>query len=238
MTYSINLNNFKKVAAVATFLTTMVCLVPESAQAVRLRFSGAPNDDKSTLVFILDTSILDAANDPNIGSFPGAIQNANYSCTTENSISVWCGGQPQILFNPGNLQASPRVPSDGVNNYQSFFGYNVGVKYEARLDSSSSSDFFIEFVILVKTSHFDIINSLSDLSSVFINNPSDVFVVISPLNSKNGNFTPAGNGSSFKVVPEPDATSSVLVAGAIGVLLLKRIRRSKKLTQSKLTLSE
>ena len=143
MSYSISFNNFKKVAAVATFLTTMVCLVPESAQAVRLRFSGAPNDDKSTLVFILDTSILDAANDPNIGSFPGAIQNANYSCTTENSISVWCGGQPQILFNPGNLQASPIVSLADLNNYPADDSFIGGVKYEARLDSPSSSDFMV-----------------------------------------------------------------------------------------------
>jgi hypothetical protein len=226
MSYSIGLNNLKKVAAVATVFTIATCLVPESAQAVRLQFSGSPNTGETFLDFNLDTSILDSANEPNIGSFQGAIQNASYRCR-EDKISL-CGGQPQIFFNPGNLQASPIVSLDDVNP-----PIIDVVKYEARLDSRSSSD-FIEFGIWVRPSGFDIINSLSELSSIFINNPSDVYVAVRSLNSQDGTFFVAGN--RFEVitsVPEPDGTSSVLVAGAIGVLLLKRIRRSKKLTQSK-----
>ncbi|MFB2983056.1 hypothetical protein [Microseira sp. BLCC-F43] len=236
MSYSIGLSNFKKVAAVATVFTIATCLVPDSTQAVRLEFSGSPNTGETYLDFNLDTSILDSANAPNIGSFLGAIQNASYRCS-ENSIS-FCGGQRQIFFNPGNLQASPIVSLADLNNYPAADRFIGGVKYEARLDSPSSSD-FIEFGILVGPSGFDLINSLSELSSVFINNRSDVYVGVRDLNSQDGFFI--GAGSRFEVitsVPEPDGTSSVLVAGAIGVLLLKPIRRSKKLTQSKVTLSK
>jgi hypothetical protein len=108
------------------------------------------------------------------------------------------------------------------------------VKYEATLNSQSSSD-FIEFGILVnQSSSFDLINSLSALGSLLTNDGgSDSYVGIRAPNSKEGSFI--GAGSNFKVVPEfevvpdPDATTSLLGVGAIGaVLVLKRIKRSRK----------
>lgn len=75
MSYSISLNNFKKVAAVATFIATTACLVPEAAQAQR--FQGNRNPNTFGVDFELDTAITDKDGDSTnmSGEFPKAIRN-------------------------------------------------------------------------------------------------------------------------------------------------------------------
>ncbi len=234
MQCSRSLNKFKKIIAVVTVLTTISCLVPKSAEAILLRYSGSPNSGVSSLTFTLDTSVPpETTSDSNVVLFPEAIQEAEYRCT--GGTLLFCLNEDrEISFLAGTLRASRITTETDLNGYPSSNSFIGGVKYEATLNSQSSSD-FIEFGILVnQSSSFDLINSLSALGSLLTNDGgSDSYVGIRAPNSKEGSFI--GAGSNFKVVPEfevvpdPDATTSLLGVGAIGaVLVLKRIKRSRK----------
>jgi len=217
MGYSISLNNFKTVAVVATVLTTISCLVPEYAQALSLRFSGSPNASETSLKFTLDTSVPGDSS----GLFLGAIQEATYTCI--ESRSDLCAGNTEISFLPGDLQASQITdPSFGdLTNYpgESFIG---GVKYEATLRDRDNN--FLKFAFFVPPTDSDLINDLSNLTTFSFLQTA----ITERVNTMN--FV----GTSFfirpqVIVPEPNATSSLLGVGAIGaVLVLKRIKRSRK----------
>ena len=217
MDYSINLNNFKTVAVVATVLTTISCLVPEYAQALSLRFSGVPNSSESSLDFTLDTSVPGDSS----GLFLGAIQEATYTCI-QSRIDL-CAGISEISFLPGDLQASKITdPSFGdLTNYpgDSFIG---GVKYEATLRDRDNN--FLKFAFFVPPTDSDLINDLSNLTTFSFLQTA----ITERVNTMNF----IGTSFSIKpqvIVPEPNATSSLLGVGTIGaVLVLKRIKRSRK----------
>jgi hypothetical protein len=221
MDYSINLNNFKAVAVVATVLTTISCLVPEYAQALSLRFSGSPNSSASSLDFTLDTSVPGDSS----GLFQGAIQEATYTCI-ESSIAL-CAGNTEIFFLPGDLQASQITdPSFGdLTNYpgESFIG---GVQYEATLSDIDNN--FLKFAFFVLPTDSNLINDLSNLSnlSTFSELPTQITENVNTMNFVPTRFTITPQ----VIVPEPNATSSLLSLGSLGaVLLLKGVKRSRKL---------
>jgi hypothetical protein len=217
MDYSINLNNFKAVAVVATVLTTISCLVPEYAQALSLRFSGVPNSSESSLDFTLDTSVPGDSS----GLFLGAIQEATYTCI-EYRIDL-CAGNTEIFFRPGDLQAS-QITESSLENFtngpgESFIG---GVQYEATLRDIDNN--FLKFAFFVLPNDSNLINDLSNLST-FSLLPTVITESVNTMNFVPTNFTITPQ----VIVPEPNATSSLLGVGAIGaVLLLKRIKRSRK----------
>jgi hypothetical protein len=237
MQCSRSLNKFKKVIAVATVLATISCLVPESAQAIKLGFSGSPNGGASFLDFTLDTSVPpETTSDSNVVLFPEAIQDAEYMCPREILVNPCTNEDREISFLPGTLRASRITTETDLNRYPSSNSFIGGVKYEATLNSQSSSDFIEVGILVIQSSSFDLINSLSALGNLFPNDDGSVsvsYVGIGFPNSKESPFIGAGNRfkvvPEFEVVPEPDATSSLLGVGTIGaVLLLKRIKRSRK----------
>jgi hypothetical protein len=218
MDYSINLNNFKAVAVVATVLTTISCLVPEYAQALSLRFSGVPNIDLTRLEFTLDTSVPGDSS----GLFQRAIQEATYTCI-ESSIAL-CAQKTEIFFQPGDLQAS-QITESSLENFpngpdgERFIG---GVQYEATLRDIDNN--FLKFAFFVPRTDSNLINDLSNLST-FPSLPTQITERVNTMSfvSTRFNITPQ------VIVPEPNATSSLLGVGSIGaVLLLKRIKRSRK----------
>ncbi|MBW4630400.1 MAG: hypothetical protein KME30_00415 [Iphinoe sp. HA4291-MV1] len=250
MGYLMSLNNLKKVLAVGTVLTVAACFIAESAQAqageeVNLdqlenlfRYSGSPNAGATDFEFILKTSVTDSDTDPNLGKFPGAIRDAKYTCITKNFLPGCDTAGKVFLFEPGELTAS-LITSDNVTNYLAGEGFIDGVKYEARLNSVNSPD-FIELGILVKPSgNLDLINSLSNLKSVIIDDTSSFYVGVRDLNSQNGFFTGVVSRFTAIKVPEPNATTPLLGVGTLGaLLLLKRNRRSIRIFENKLTRSE
>jgi hypothetical protein len=224
-----SLNKFKKVIAAATVLATISCLVPESAQAILLRFSGSPNGGASFLDFTLDTSVPpETTSDSNVVLFPEAIQEAEYRCN-RGAFRLCLNEDREISLLPGTLRASRITTETDLNGYPSSNSLIGGVKYEATLNSQSSSDFIEVGILVIQSSSFDLINSLSALGSLFTNDDDPVsYVGIRAPNSKEGPFI--GDPSNFvvvpefEVVPEPNATSSLLGVGAIGALLLLKLK--------------
>jgi len=238
MQCSRSLKKFKKVIAVATFLATIPCLVPESAEAILLRYSGSPNGGASSLEFTLDTSVSpETTSDSNVVLFPEAIQDAEYMCTGEILVNPCTNEEREISFLPGTLRASRITTETDLNGgYPSSNSFIGGVKYEATLNSQSSSDFIEVGILVIQSSSFDLLNSLSALGNLFPNDDGSVsvsYVGIGFPSSNEVSFIGAGRNfevvPEFEVVPDPDATSSLLGVGAIGaVLVLKRIKRSRK----------
>lgn len=222
MFFSRGFKKFKSVTVLAAVLAVISGIVPESAEAIILRFSGNPNSGETTLEFNLDTSVPNTSSEPDKGVFEGAIKDAKYSC----KVASWCTSsgtdKTEFYFSPATLYASQaEILPDNRSE----------ARYEAELRGQPPYEsVFIQFFILViqdRPNSFNIIDSLSELSSLLINHPGNGQVNISNLNSKNGLFI--GAGSNFQVVPEPNSASSLLCFGSLGaVSLLKRVKRSRK----------
>jgi len=209
---AINLNQLKKSITVATVLTIVACLVPESAQAIILKFSGSPNNNQTFVDFTINTSIKDSKpDDPNVGLFKEAVQEATFTCSQSNNSTFGCTEAGEIFsFSAGNLTAS-QISDDTV-------------QYEALLFDSNFN--YLRLGIRVNSTDSEFINSLSPLGEVLIETGG--IQVAALLNSPN----PLDAGLGFQVteVPEPDTIGCLLSAGILGVALLpKGSRRSRKL---------
>lgn len=174
MSYSMNINKSKKIIAIATVITTISCLAPESAQA-RLRFSGTSNfpgiDIQS---FVIDTTIQDSNTDVNVGIFDKAIQIFEIQFVDPDGQFI-----PVEPFRLGKLKASQVLPSDLMKFGLTFENLinepstsdifekfqNGGLKYESTFNNNSVK--FTFFVPLPDPSEpfteANLINSLSDL---------------------------------------------------------------------------
>ncbi|MBD2430027.1 MULTISPECIES: hypothetical protein [Fischerella] len=93
MTYFLRLNNFNKVIALGAVFTTLFCLIPESSQAQRARWTGN-SINTATFTFDLDTSVKDRDRRDNKGYFPKAIQNFNIDPGGAFTNSQICGKDP------------------------------------------------------------------------------------------------------------------------------------------------
>jgi len=245
MDYSMSLNNFKKVAAVATFLSTLACLTPDSAEAITLlRFSGS-SFNGSQISFNINTSVSKSI----LGYFPNAIEDFKFN------FNIGEGVKAEFKF--GNLTASLENGCD--NKYG--FAENECVKYEVAFDTNPNNVQLYEFnqepnnlppedfrlFLHIPTTNEDFINSLSTelpqpiVVEVGSRDEPELFIQIT---SQNGTCLDAGDPVGpctidTEEVPEPSETVGLLGAGAIGtLLLLKRSRRSRKVASSGLTVSE
>jgi hypothetical protein len=246
MTYSISLNSFKKVAAVATFLATAACLVPESAQArPAMRGSGFGNCD--VVSFLLDIS-----EQSNKTSVPGAILEASFAYDIDGGGECNEKGQVIFDFNSGDidnfspitdidLQQSPLNNNEGFKNGVKFQSSWLSRKIKSDLEKPAfiKLDFFVPYKI----------NSLSDLNKYTDAELNKIVLTYSvygfntiPARKAPGcqtddegfmckGFvsleTPGAKGVSLTEIPEPGTTSSMLGLGALGAVLL--VKRSKYL---------
>lgn len=211
MGFSMGFNKLNKVMAGATAFATISCLMPESAQAIQLKFTGTPNSGDE-LNFILDTSITAKES-----TFEEAIQKVTYECTTDSDFCPEAVLGKELNFGSGDLKAE--IFEDTVQ-YSTVLSKDYNV---------------IKIVIRVNSSDFRLLNSLEPLIP-FIENED--FEVAADVAEKGEEFEIGddafGNPFTVTQVSEPDATSSLLGAGAIGaVLLLKRIGRSEKLAKNR-----
>jgi len=222
MAYSISLNNLKNIIAVVTVLTTISCLVPESAQAIKLGFSGSPNGGFTFLDFTLDTDVRDSNEALNEGLFKEAIQEAKYTVCSgviPHSSPDTCVVDREIYFLSADIQASLLTEAD-IENLFHGIGQIGEVKYEATL-ISNVDNFSLNFIFAVPPNGSDLLNDLSGLSA-FTN--TSVFTIIRGGGGLALGITP------ITEVPEPDVTGSLLGVGALGaVSLLKGVKRSIKL---------
>ncbi len=254
---AINLNKLKKSTTVATVITIAACLVPESAQAIILRFSGTPAATPRIDIFEFDINLNVSESNNNEGFFSGAITKFR---------GQFVGGEPEniiflpLSFSSGNLTASvlsqselesdltnfgdPRITfinlvEDPFNPNANNFN-NGAVRYEATSEQSPVTlTLFVPCPDQQSTCQ-TWANSLSTLQQF----PLIPAVVQIPNPINGGNFIqPFGfqqnSGLSLnEVIPAPDATeipepnaiASLLGFGALGVAsLLKYNKGSSKL---------
>jgi hypothetical protein len=248
MDYSMSLNNFKKVAAVATFLSTLACLTPDSAEAITLlRFSGS-SFNGSQISFNINTSVSKSI----LGYFPNAIEEFKFN------FNIGEGVKAEFKF--GNLTAS--LENGCANKYG--FAEDDCVKYEVAFDTNPNNVQLYEFnqepnnlppedfrlFLHIPTTNEDSLDSLlTELPQPIVvevgysDEPEQFLQITFQEGSCLDEGDPVGPCTietiNAEAVPEPSETTSLLGAGAIGgILLLKRSRRSRKLASSKLTLSE
>lgn len=236
MGFSMGFNKLNKVMAVATVLATVSCLVPESAQALNLvpesaqalvanindiqfKFSGTPNsEDKLDIFFNLETE-LDTSN----LIFEKGIQKATYICaeySTEN-----CSLDEKFIFSSGDLEAY-QIAFIDREPYVQYVAMLTGINY------FTEEDAFLHIAIQIPSSSPNLsIKAIEDLSEFLLFNKNQEVGVFARLNERLDFDFLKDNASQFlqfsvTQVPEPNVTSSLLSAGAIGtVLLLKHIGR-------------
>ena len=146
MSYSISFNNFKKVAAVATFLATAACLVPDSAQALLYRINRNPND--FGVGFELDTAIKDTDGDSTnmSGKFPKAIR--NFSVFNEN------------LKNDRNFNDDPTLI--GTERNYLFLKVEPFQQSQTIFESSDIMDYFPEVGGSIYRYYFKVVPAISN----------------------------------------------------------------------------
>ena len=222
---AMNLNNLKKSITVATVLTIAACLVPKSAQAVILKFSGTPNQT-TPITFNLDASVENSDPDSNEGLFKGAVQEATLVCN-ESIDSSLCSLGEDLFFNPGDLTA---VISD------------TEVQYQATLSDANSNVLSFTIQVLLSDLAFsgaELVDSLSKLSQLLNETEIPSLVVTTEFRNSSGESSFGAGSFNIEVieVPEPGVTGILLGTGAMSTLLfLKRSKRSRKLTHSITTL--
>ncbi len=211
MAYSISLNKLKNIIAGVTVLTTISCLVPESAQAIKLGFSGSPNASETEVDFILDTSV----NRNDVGRFEGAVQEVRFTCNEPIFGCEKVKGKEastsfpfKLDFGSGDLTAY-RISDDTV-------------RYEAILSDANSNNLWLNIRVFSRDS--ELLTSLSTLSQLL---ETKNYKVAARL------YSPPSEGDFVQLpireVPEPDATGSSLVGALGAVSLLKGVKRSRKL---------
>jgi hypothetical protein len=238
MDYSINLNNFKTVAVVATVLTTISCLVPESAQAGIVKGSGSATNS-STFNFDLNTSA------PNLeGTFLEAIQNFNVTPTSGLGGAITNFGVCGNSVCPHGNVTITRLTTDSRGNIS---GLNFGLdelqmilpslgssginfpndvlRYDVTFVGTSSDP---ELIWFIQSNDSTLINDLSSLSRFSIIEgifPRGAVLLDGQVN-RGSRFTFSLQVPSEQV-PEPSATASLVGIGG-AVALLKRNKCLKK----------
>lgn len=232
-----NLINLKMFTSVAVAVGIAVCLVPQSAQAQRLRRSGSVVLN-SIVDFEIDTTVQDQDQaDNSRGYFPGAIQNytrrnlpdrssifesSPLGNLTVSKLTSDATGNGLGLFDTNGLEIT-------LNRLQQLLGgvnfSNDVLRYDVAFDSIPSST--NNFTFFIPSNDSNLINNLSGLTQ--FNElrgilPGAVF----PNDNRTGTFCLSEQGSCQQV-PEPTATAGLLGVGALGVAsLVKRNKHLKK----------
>jgi len=231
-----NLINLKMFTSVAVAVGIAVCLVPQSAQAQRARWSG--NSVNNSIVdFEIDTTVQDRDQaDNSRGYFPGAIQNYTRLSLDRSSIL-----ESSSL---GNLTVS-KLTSDATGNGLGLvdtnglqitlnrlqqllpdvnFSNDV-LRYDVAFDSSPSST--NNFSFFIPSNDSNLINNLSGL--IRFNQLRGILPEnVGSNDDTTGTFRLLQQDSSQRV-PEATATAGLLGVGALGVAsLVKRNKHLKK----------
>lgn len=244
---------FKKAVGAATLVATLACLMPDAAQAQRVRFAGR-SMNQSQIDFDLDTTVDET--DPGLGNdelgyFLEAIQNFSIEppdgSETFTNSSI-CGSN---LCPNGNLTVS-RLTDENVSNL--VIGGSPGTRENlqmafenfisnpnSRIDFSQNNIFRYDvsfsrggsvppstpsLVWFVQSSDNSFFNDLSRLDQIRTI-PGLVFAT-----DDNGNISSdLFNLDVSQSIPESNTTTSLLALGTLGAFAVyKRYQRLKHLT--------
>jgi hypothetical protein len=247
--------NLTKTTAVAAVIGIATCLFPAIAQAQlaiprrlipTIQSSGNPNQQAnvSLIEFSLDTSVEDINLAPDLGEFPGAIQNFRVDSEVDDVPDLFLSSgtvrTSRLVFNANN-EVDPIIVDysnpDNIDNISRFdlspdATSNNWLRYDVTFpDSTATSALFLP------SNDSSLINSLSGLNDFFSSNPIQAVVSrpdVDRVESRiakivASNPDPARRSLTFVTVPEPTATASLLGVGALGAItLLKRNKRQSK----------
>jgi hypothetical protein len=251
MTYSISLNNFKKIAAVATFLATAACLVPAPAKAIMLAQISGGSINGSFMSFEIDNSVLSSESAISAGYFPKAIKNFKFG-SIEGEGNSKCPSYFKGISGFDIFESQPNILSNCVGFKEGNL-QKEGSSYQVTFDTTNDDNFLFSKGKFFTKENFK--NSQFMVTIDSLNTTEPIITVQNfpeiPNSSKSYTYTFINGGSecsdkdsaepvkycSIKTVPDPSATTSLLGVGAIGTLsLVRRNRRYKKLALKKLEL--
>ncbi|WP_146034012.1 hypothetical protein [Nostoc cycadae] len=240
-------NALKKVAGAATLMTLTVSMMPDVAQAQRLRYSGASMNGP-VVTFDVNTTVtesLPGLGNDNLGYFPGAVQNFNITLASSdiNNLAI-CGQDPCPL---GNLTVRRLTTETGGNTISDL---NIDGGSDVTLDflkdfldpSESEINFFsgnvlrydVSFLAGTPSNQPDVVWFIQSDDSRLINNLTGFGGVnrifgIFPSQASGGGTFAIDQQNSSQPVPEPSTVAaSLLSVGALGMRSLLQHRKHLK----------
>lgn len=235
-----NLMNVKKVLALAAVaVTTVVCLIPEAAQAQRIRFSGN-SDNGNDAEFFIETAFPNTGTSSE-GLYLGAVDTFSLVTPSEPDEDNRPDENDLVLFSAetGNIRTvsiqNSNLNQFGVQNINEIPSGLDTVVYEITFDGGYNAALFVP----TSASDDNLVTSLSGLLDLIGPNTvpgiinrlsatggvveSDVFGLINPERSAPLSV------ELVQDIPEPTATSGLLGIGALGAATLvthkKRLRK-------------
>ncbi|MBU7586967.1 MAG: hypothetical protein KAF91_29645 [Nostoc sp. TH1S01] len=247
MNYSMINNALKKVVGAATLITLTATIMPDAAQAQRVRYSGR-SINGPIVDFDINTTVTEdtsSVGDANLGYFVGAIRDFNI---TEDNFSInnfaICGQDPcplgDLTVRRLTTEADGNTISDlfvdggstitveslgfllPANNGIDFSNISNILRYDVSFPGGKDRE-QPDIVWLVQSNNSSLINNLTGLEEV--NRIAGFF----PRGASSGGTFAIGVQSS-QSVPEPSTiAASLLSIGALGMRsLLQHRQRLKK----------
>ncbi|MUG95315.1 PEP-CTERM sorting domain-containing protein [Scytonema sp. UIC 10036] len=251
-------NNLTKTTAVAAVIGIATCLFPAIAQAQlgsRLPqtpptpVSANPNEEANVrlIQFSLDTSVEDINLAPDLGEFPGAIQNFRVDSEVDDVPDLFIPSGTlrtfRLTFNANN-EVDPIIVDysnpDNIDNITLFDlsrdgTSNEWLRYDVTFPDSPAT--LTLFLPSNDPDDTNLIDSLSGFNNFSSSNPIQAVVSrpdVGRVQSRTAKIVESNpdlerQSLTFATVPEPTATASLLGVGALGaVTLLKRNKRLQK----------
>jgi len=247
MSYSMINNLFKKVVGAATLITLTATIMPDAAQAQRVRYSGA-SINGPIIDFDINTTVTEdssSVGDENLGNFLGVVQNFNITQPnfSLNNFST-CGQDTcplgDLIVRRLTTEADGMTISDlfvdggstitvqslgfllPANNGINFSNIGNILRYDVSFSGGEDRD-RPDVVWLVQSDNSSLINNLTGFEEV------NRIVGFFPRQASSGG-TFAIDLQSSQQVPEPSTVAaSLLTIGGLGVRsLLQNRKRLKK----------
>ncbi|BBD59439.1 hypothetical protein NIES2109_22240 [Nostoc sp. HK-01] len=242
-------NALKKVVGAATLMTLAATIMPDTAQAQRVRYSGASMNGP-VVTFDVNTTVtesLPGLGNDNLGYFPGAVQNFNITeANSDIKNSAICG---EDLCPLGNLTVR-RLTTEGDENnptisdlnidgsdvtldfLQGFFNKSTEINF-----SGNVLRYDISFLAGTASNQPDVVWFIQSDDSRLINNLTGFAGVnrifgIFPRQINGGGTFAIDRQNTSQPVPEPSTVAaSLLSVGVLGMRsLLQHRKRLKKVS--------
>lgn len=239
-------NVFKKVVGAATLITLTATIMPDAAQAQRVRYSGA-SINGPIIDFDINTTVTEDSSslgDENLGNFLGAIQNFNIIQPnfSLNNFSI-CGQEPcplgdltvrRLTTEADGMTISDLFVDGGstitVESLGFLLPFNNGINFSNISNILRYDVSFLggedreqpDVVWLVQSDNSSLINNLTGFEEV------NRIVGFFPRQASSGG-TFAIDLQSSQPVPEPSTVAaSLLTIGGLGMRSLLQYRKRQK----------
>ncbi|BAY16447.1 hypothetical protein NIES21_22750 [Anabaenopsis circularis NIES-21] len=237
---------FKKIVGVAVLITLAVSMMPDAAQARRVRYSGRSINGQ-IIDFDINATVPEQSpglGNDNLGYFPGAIQDFNIALPSSDiSNLAICGEDPcplgDLTISRLTTEADGSVSNlniDGgstvtLNSLQNFF-FDGGInflgnvlRYDISFLGGATSN-QPNVVWFVQSDDSNLINNLASFDGV------NRIVGFFPSQASSGGTFTIDRQNTSQPVPEPSTVAaSLLSVGALGMRsLLQHRKRLKKVS--------